>query len=229
MKKRQMIGIGIALSLMMLNIGFIIISLPIFLIVAIDYLLTRKKNKEKIIEYEVPIEEETNIDSIRAFAEKAEQEKQKWIEYRRNVDLRQFKGRNDVTRKEVEDYLWYHKVWEGHHEKWIILDEIMKVSNLTEDDCKAILYNHYHRQTRNGEIAQGHWIRNEETKRILDYEKRKVLEKEKEYEDKMNDIEKDLKVMFPQIYELTKRPNKKDDEYNYIFKYEDWLKERGYQ
>ena len=37
---------------------------------------------------------------------------------------------------------------------------------------------------------------------------------------------KELKNQLPQNYP---KPNKKDDEYNYIFKYEDWLKERGYQ
>ena len=85
-KTRHLIGIGLALSLLALNFLFAFISVPILVVVYIDYKLSNIRKKENVVE-EVPQEEE-NIDSIRALVEKVEQEKQKWIEYRQNVDLR---------------------------------------------------------------------------------------------------------------------------------------------
>lgn len=229
-KTRHLIGIGLALSLLALNFLFAFISVPILVVVYIDYKLSNIRKKENVVE-EVPQEEE-NIDSIRALVEKVEQEKQKWIEYRQNVDLRQFKGRNDVTKEEVEDYLWYHKVWEGYQEKWIILDEIMKVCNINEDDCKEIMYEHYHHKGNDGSVGGGHWIRNEETKRIIEYERKKNNEKEKEF-DKIYDLDKifDFDSDFKKMLEINKYENErkaKESKYWYINHYEEWLKERGY-
>lgn len=232
LNKRQLFGIGLAVCLMVLNIGFIFISIPILLIVLVDYRITQKKPK---IEYEkeVPLEENNNIDELRAMVESIEKEKQKWLEYRRNVDLRQFKGRTDVTKEEVAKYLWYHKVWEGRKEKCIILEEIMRVSNLTEDDCKWILYEHYNHKGNDGRTGGGHWVRNEESRRIIEYERKKDAKLEQEFQ-KMYEYDKIFKDINPMFYEkLTKRKDefenkRRDSDYWYIYHYEDWLKQKGY-
>lgn len=232
LNKRQLFGIGLAISLMVLNIGFIFVSIPLLLIVLIDYRITHKKPK---IEYEkeVPIEENQNIDQLRALVESIESEKQKWIEYRRNVDLRQFKGRNDVTKEEVAKYLWYHKVWEGRKEKCIILEEIMRVSNLTEDDCRWIMHEHYNHKGNDGSIGGGHWIRNEETKREIEYERKKNEKLERDFQ-KIYEYDEIFKDIKPALYEKIKKKNneyeekRRNSDYWYIYHYEDWLKQKGY-
>lgn len=226
-KLRQIIGIGIALSLSLLNFGFVIVSIPILIIVMIDYSFNKPK---KEIEEEVPIETDSSeIEVIRALSEKVDLERNKWIEYRRNVDVRQFKGRKDVTVEEVEDYLWYHKAWEGHHEKWIILDEIMKVCNLNEDDCKEIMIEHYNHKGNDDEIGSGCWIRNEEQKKIQEYENKKYLRERNEVDKNIERMNQQVLQMCPQAKNiLTRSKRKNDDRFRYINDYDNWLKERGY-
>lgn len=219
LSKRHLIGIGIALSLMVLNFALAIIGLPILFVVWIDYTFSKGlkiKEKENIEQIE---DEQENIDSIRATVEKTEKEKEKWLEYRKNVDLRQFKGRKDVTVQEVKDYLWYHMQWEGHYEKELILEEIKKVSNITDEDCREIMYEHYHHKANDGSIVSGCWIRNEEAKCEMEYRKKKVREKEKEWNRIMKETHIDL---------LKDSVRENNEKHKYIFYYEDWLKERGY-
>lgn len=221
LKNRHLIGIGIAISLIVLNFALAIIGIPILIIVWIDYKISSKKNKENNVNEEIIEEEQENIDSIRAVIEKTEKENEKWNEYRRNVDLRQFKGRNNVTVQEIEDYLWYHKQWEGHYEKELILEEIKKVSNITDDDCREIMYEHYHHRANDGTIGCGCWVRNEEAKREIEYKRELVRRKEKEWERIFNELDKKLNMQ--PLKEV------KNEKHQFIYYYEDWLKERGYQ
>ncbi len=212
---------------MFLNIGFIIVAIPIWGIVFIQYQIKKPKKLNEEVE-EVPLEEEQNIDQLRALYEKAEKERQKWIEYRRNVDLRQFKGRNDVTKEEVAEYLWYHKNWEGKKEKIIILDEIMKVCDINEEDVKWIMKEHYNHVAENGSIGAGHYIRNEETRRIMEYERKKAWENDRKIEERLNRCDEVMIRRNPQLKERLEKRNKENERFEYIFNYEGWLKKKGY-
>lgn len=212
-EKRRITWLAIAIVLMVINVLFIFVSLPIIAIVALDYAITKPKNKDDDSEYEVPIEEENYVDKIRAHNEKIESQREYEKNYRKTVDLRQFKGRNDVDKKEVANYLWFHKIWEGRREKEIICEEIAKVSNITNEDIDWIMHEHYNHQGNDGSVGGGHWIRNEETKRELEYERKKTREQNEELNKKF----KSLKIN-----------HKMNDKYKYIFYYEDWLKEKGY-
>ena len=229
MNKRQATEIAFAIVLVMVNPLFLIISIPLTLVFILDCLLFRKRKPKEEKEKEVPIEEENNIEAIRAKVEEIEDKNRKDLEYRRNVDLRQFRGRNDVTRQEVADFLWYHYLWEGFHEKKIICQEIMRVSNITQEDIDWVRHEHYHHKGKAGEEGGGCWIRNEEIKREIEYESKKVLKQDKENKEFMEREEKWMDKFIPEINEITKEYEKPmDEKHKYIFYYEDWLKEKGY-
>lgn len=230
MNKRQATEIAFAIVLVLVNPIFIIISIPIGLIFVIDCLLSKEKKPKDEIEKEIPIEEVNNIDAIRATVEEIEDLNKEDLEYRKKVDLRQFRGRNNVTKQEVADYLWYHYLWEGFHEKRIICQEIIRVSNITQDDIDWVFKEHYHHKTKAGEEGSGCWIRNEEIRREIEYENEKIRKQDKENKEFMEREEKWMENFFPEINEIVKEVYKKenDEKYKYIFYYEEWLKEKGY-
>lgn len=224
-RKRHATWLAIAIVLMLVNILFIIISVPIILLVIIDYLLCKPK-KINIDDEKVPIEDEINTDYIRASIEKIEKINKEEKEYRRNIDIRQFKGRKNVTKEEVENFLWVHYAWEGFKEKKIILEEIEKETNITKDDIKWILHEHYNKEI-NGEKGGGCWERNEEYKKELEYTKNKIKEIENEY-DKIEKINNNLIKEIPILKDIKEVNHKKDDEIKYRYYYDEWLKEKGY-
>lgn len=223
MNKRQATEIAFAIVLVMVNPLFIIISLPLTAIFIIDCLLFRERKKKEEKEKEVPIEEENNIEAIRATVEEIEDINAKDLEYRRNVDLRQFRGREDVTKKEVEEYLWFHHKWEGFEEKRIICQEIIKVSNITKEDIKEVMKKHFEKG--------GKWITDYELKAEEEYINKKVRKKDKEnekFEEEENKSIKNNKYLM-EVNEIIKGYEKPtNEEHKYIFYYEDWLKEKGY-
>lgn len=212
-RNRYIIWSMIALTMVLLHIGLIIIALPIFLIVIIDYLLCKSREKKEEIE-EIPLDDGINVDQLRAIVEQIEQRKFKEIDYRRNVDLRQFKGRDNVTRQEVADYLWFHYVWEGRREKEIICEEIAKVSNITQEDIDWIMYDHYHHKGDDGSVGGGYWIRNEEVRREQLYDIKKTRQQDEEWDKQSERLG------------LPKRKHR--EKYQFIYYYEDWLKMKGY-
>lgn len=224
-RKRHATWLAIAIVLMLVNILFIIISVPIILLVIIDYLLCRPKTKN-IDDEKVPIEENENIDGIRATVEKIEKINNKEKEYRKNVDIRQFKGRNNVTKEEVEKYLWVHYIWEGRREKELIIDEIIKETNLTNDDKKWILNEHYNKYI-NGEKFSGCWERNEEIKIEDEYRKkkvRKIRDEQNKYNKQIDNAMKNINF----LNDINTNDTSIDDDVKYRYYYEDWLKEKGY-
>ncbi len=208
--KRRISWLAVGIVIMLINPIFIILGITIILLVAIDYLLFKPRKKEEKEEYEIPIEEENNVDKIRANIEKVKIKNEEEKEIRKNVDLRQFKGRNDVTKEELAKYLWYHQIWEGRREKEIICEEIAKVSNLTNEDIRWVINEHYNHKGNDGISGSGHWIKNEEAKREIEYRRKKVREFDEEIE------------------KISKEKANKKEEYEYIFYYEDWLKKKGY-
>ena len=230
MNKRQATELAFAIVLVLVNPLFLIISIPITGLFIADCLLfksKKKKNKEK--EKEIPIEEENNIEQIKACVEEIEEKNKEDLKYRKKVDLRQFKNRNDVTKEEVAEYLWFHYMWEGFHEKIIICEEIKKVSNINDEDIKWILNEHYNHKSKKGEKGNGCWIRDYEIKKIMEYSIKKERERNKnfqEWENKENNLIKGFKEL-EEINEYIK-DKKMDEKYKYIYYYEDWLKEKGY-
>ena len=234
---RHLIWSMIAITLLLLHIGLIIVALPIFLIVIIDYLLCKPIKKGNEIE-EIPEDETTNIDQIRAVVEQIEKINNREKEYRRNVDLRQFKGRNNVTKEELAEYLWIHYVWEGRRQKEIICQEVAKVSNLKQEDIDWVMYEHYHHKGNDGTEGAGFWIRNEEAKREIEYERKKTREQDledKKFEEQCLAFEN----KYPKLKELRLNDEKNNKEklaerqkikekHLYIFDYENWLKMKGY-
>ena len=230
-KRRKLKNIGLA----MLIIGFIIKN-GLIIIAGITLLIfsRKKENKKenKETRKKIPLDVEEDYEKLQAvfemYKEKADEDKK----YRSNVDVRQFKGRKDVTKEEVAEYLWIHKLWEGWHEKDIILDEIIKVCNLNEEDKEWIMNEHYNHKGNDGTIGSGCWERNEEIKAILDYERKKIVKKDKELD--RNEKENDnlmKKLGLDEILEEieNKEEYKKTKEnHKYIYYYEEWLKEKGY-
>lgn len=213
LRKRHIVWSMIALTLVLLHIGLFIISLPIFLLVIIDYLVCKPISRDIEIE-KIPPDNTTNVDQIRAVVEQIDTIKEKEKIYRKKVDLRQFKGRENVTRKEISDYLWYHFIWEGRRQKEIICEEISKVSNINQDDIDWIMHEHYNHKCNDGSIGGGYWIRNEEARREYIYDIKKTRQKDEEWERKT------------EILGLPKR--KHLDEYLFIYYYDEWLKMKGY-
>lgn len=218
LRRRHVIGLAIAISLIILHIALVIIALPIISIVIIDYILCKPK-ENKYEEKEVPIEENQNIDQLRAVFEKIEEQKEEEKEYKNNLDLRQFKNRKNITKEEVEEYLWVHKLCEGRKEKEIIIKEITKISNLTEEEGKEVLKRHYEKG--------GYWKKNEEEKRIIEYQRKKIREKEEETRNKINKQKEKLLKAHPDYKKYIKE-TEMDERHKYVFYYEDWLKEKGY-
>lgn len=219
MRNRQIIGYAIAISMIIINPILILFSIPIIIITTIDYILSKTKNKE--IEKEVPIEEENNIEEIRALIEKIQEKNEEEKEYRKNVDLRQFKGRKDVTKEEVEKYLWTHYVWEGLENKKIILEEICKTSNLGEENIKEIIKEHIQKG--------GCWIRNEELRREQEYTRKKAYEEDLKMKKELEKSDEWIKKIDKKIYEINMRNKKQENEdFIYTFNYEEWLKMKGY-
>lgn len=215
---------AIAIVIIMVNPLFAILSVPIIAIVIIDYMLFGKKKRNKK-EKEIPIEEKNNVEEVRAIVEKIEKENEKEKEYRRNVDKRQFNGREDVTKEEVAYYIWMHYQWEGRKEKKMICEEISKVCNINEEDINWIMKEHYNHEGENGS-----WIRDEEEKRIIEYERKKYKENEKIYEEIKNKNKEMLKI-FPELKEINEEIEKKEQEnenYEYTVNYDEWLKKKGY-
>lgn len=219
MKNRQIIGYAIAISMIIINPILIFFSFPIIIITTIDYLLTKPKNKE--IEKEVPIEEENNIEEIRALVEKIQEKNEEEKEYRKNVDIRQFKGRKDVTKEEVEKYLWTHYIWEGIENKKIILEEICKTSNLDKENIKEIIKEHIKKG--------GCWIRNEELRREKEYTRKKAYEEDLKKKKELEISDEWIRKIDKKVYKINmKNKLPENEEFMYIFNYEEWLKMKGY-
>ena len=219
LKKRHEIWIAIAIVLMMINVIFVIISLPILLIVFIDYSIC--KSKKEIKEEEKIPEETKNPEIIRAVYEDIEERKQKEREYEKSIDVRQFKGRDDVKKEEVEEYLWHHQVGAGRKEIEIIIRKIIKVCNITEEEGKEIIAEHYLK-------GRGEWENNEEKKIEREYIRRRMREKEKDYK-KIDEIIKKVESKIGESEKITREIKEKKKEnatYEYIFHYEEWLEKR---
>lgn len=219
MKKRHEIWIAIAIVLMMINVIFIIISLPILLVVFIDYSLC--KSKKEIKEEERIPEETKNPEIIRAVYEDIEERKQKEREYEKSIDVRQFEGRDDVKKEEAEEYIWHHQIGAGRREIELIIKKIIKVCNITEEEGKEIIAEHYLK-------GRGDWENNEEKKIEREYIRKRIREKEKDYK-KVDEIIKKVESKIGESEKITKeiRSKKKENAtYEYIFHYEEWLKKR---
>lgn len=248
-KRRHAIWIAVGLLLLTFSALFIFISIPIFIIVLIDYKLSNRnkyKNKLENKEKEVPIDENLNIDVLRATVEKIEEINEYEKEYRKNVDLRQFRGRNNVTCEEVAKYLWIHYIWEGYREKEIICEEISKVSNIDENDIDWIMKDHYHHEYRKGKYGAGCWERNYQIKKEKEYEIKKAREFEEKarkfkehcikFQDetfKETDNIPELKIIHDTIRNNRIKKDKENEEVNenylYNFNYEEWLKRKKYK
>lgn len=219
MKKRHEIWIAIAIVLMMINVIFVIISLPILLVVFIDYSLC--KSKKEIKEEEIIPEETRNPEIIRAVYEDIEERKQKEREYEKSIDVRQFEGRDDVKKEEVEECIWHHQIGAGRKEIELIIRKIIKVCNITEEEGKEIIAEHYLK-------GRGDWENNEEKKIEREYIRKRIREKEKDYK-KVDEIIKKVESKIGESEKITKEIKDKKKEnatYEYIFHYEEWLKKR---
>lgn len=209
---RRIIAILLALFLIWVGSGIeFLVAILILLGVGLDALICsamEKKNRPPQLTPEMEDAMQKVFDSVRSTNARED-------EYRKTVDLRQFKGRNDVTRKEVADHLWFHLLWEGRREKEIICEEISKVSNINQDDIDWILHEHYNHKGNDGSLGGGCWIRNEKVRKQIEQSRQKTIEfdKEIERESKRLGLEDD---------------NKMKDSYKFIFYYEDWLKDHGY-
>lgn len=136
--KNEIITVSAIIILMVLFRAVILLILFIGLL-----LFIRKRRKDyteveqKPIPKEIP-QDSFNYDAHMSTLAECEELIANDMQTRREADLRQFKGRSDVTKEEVAQYMFEQRGWDGIHERHLHLEEIAKVSNLNASDIRWI-------------------------------------------------------------------------------------------
>ena len=150
------------------------------------------------------------LDQFRATYEVTKAKQDEKIQVMRDMDVRQFKGRQDVTVDEVVEYMINHSQYIGLEKREYQMQRITQVCNLTEDDMKEV----FHQIWGKCKISE-----DKEGQRLSDYRREQIRKEDREYEQwsKKVAIKDDLlgKVQY-------------SEEYKKQFYYEDWLREKGY-
>lgn len=174
--------------LILLFVFFLIDAYVVCAIICIIILCSGVKKTPKIEQkpQKRRIPEQTPIDNeaINAMACEIEAMIDNERQIRMETDLRQFKGRNDVTRVELADYMFEQRYWDGLYERHLQMEEISKVCNITESDIEWVVneLEHYHPHRAgtflgdeyppNQNVTLDHWVclvRSEEQKAIWEY------------------------------------------------------------
>lgn len=162
---------------------------------------------------------------------------------REEADLRQFKGRSDVTKEELAQYMYEQRKWDGIHERHVHMEEIIKSCNLTMDDVAWVEQElqHYHFNKNNPEQTADFkccYVRDEEEKAITEYqnekEKGRITSEIRKEEQEFNEhlaFYKELGFNDDVITNFQNAHNKVIDTYNESLRkvdYESWLEKKGY-
>lgn len=174
----------------------------------------------------LPQKEEISRDVIQATLEQVEEMIHNDEMMRKSFDLRQFRGRNNVTKEEVYEFMINQMAWDGVVERSAYMEEICKVSNFTEADSKWV------KEQLKSKVQL---VRNEEARIVQEYnyeEGRKRIHDYIREHEKYKEFRKTLPP-FSQSYQ--QEIERKDKEFMDNMKrhlkaydYEGWLKENGY-
>lgn len=219
--------------------------LPLVLILGI-YLIIRSRKQPKI-ENKRKRPHET-LDTFEIEKQKADlAECEELIAHeeqlRTEADLRQFKGRSDVTKEELAQYMFEQRRWDGIHERHVQMEEIIKVCNLTMDDISWVEQElqHYHFNPNSPEQTLDFkccYVRDEEEKAVSDYQNEKekyritsdMRKEEQEFKEHLA-FYKELGFGDDVINNFTSAHDKLMNTYNESLRkvdYESWLEKKGY-
>lgn len=249
MSKKEIIIIVVALIMIktleqVLIIGGILLLLIVF--------LKRKENKKEEIEEEDELEviEANDSNPIRIQNERLEEIHNDKITYMRDVDVRQFKGRKDVTIDEVIDYMIERSQYIGIEKREYQMQRICQVCNLTENDMNEV----FKRTWGNVKVNE-----DKEGQKIADYMNEKIKENYLTFKDfdgndvkvnSYNDLQgfwrgwkeyelskcktkeerEKIEKIFPESY-INQKENERREKDEKIIRsvfYDDWLKMKGY-
>lgn len=162
---------------------------------------------------------------------------------RAEADLRQFKGRSDVTKEELAQYMFEQRRWDGIHERHVQMEEIIKVCNLTMDDISWVEQElqHYHFNPNSPEQTLDFkccYVRDEKEKAVSDYQNEKekyritsdMRKEEQEFKEHLA-FYKELGFGDDVINNFTSAHDKLMNTYNESLRevdYESWLEKKGY-
>ena len=206
----------------------------IMLIVSIDYYFCHPKDKDNKDEKQnnvLEINDTSKIDEIRLVAELARKQLDESARIKKETDIRQFAGRNDVTKEEVLEYMFDKDTFVGFIVQQLHLERIQEVCNISDDDKNWITHELWGKTKVNPD-SEGQAKRNYIDKKQADLE-RKIIKDEIEmwremyYDLECNPIElsneskRELACKIKEIYQREDRDIKH-------YMYEDWLKMKGY-
>lgn len=238
-KKKAIIAIG-AVAIFIILYRY----LPL-LIIAGGALFIIRYNRKQIPEKPKPkrprIEAEpTDYLQVQATVQEAQKVIDEHNDIIRSTDLRQFKGRTDVTKEELATYMFEQHYWNGAYERRTMMEEIVKHCNLSIDDiewCEDRLrhytfeYDPYHEYT-------ACVVMNEEAKAISDYtneqesarikqEVAKLIKEHKAHLEfiKQDDINGELAKIFTEQFNRSLRFYATELR---RYDYDAWLKMKGY-
>jgi hypothetical protein len=165
------VKIIIATLLSLLSIYLFITNLPLLTIICIAIYIIQKKYGFNVPEESKPqvkhIPEKPRLDY--SVVQATLEECQSLLDERQMIinetDLRQFEGRDDVTKEELAQYMFEQRYWDGAYERRLQMEEIAKHCNLTEEDVNWCVEELKHYKL-GGQVYRAYAVRNEEAKAI---------------------------------------------------------------
>lgn len=219
--------------------------IPLLVIAGIYLFIKQKKTskidntppKRHVIEQN-PFNREADLATLSECNEVIDTDKQ----IRQETDLRQFQGRNDVTKEELATYMFEQRRWDGIYERRIQMQEIIKVCNLSSDDITWVEneLQHYHPDKDNQDFTVDNkccFVRNEEEKAVIDYHNEQELARlqvevpknEKEYQKNLSFMQEiGLDLVTPAYEEDHKKLMETYETSIRKSDYELWLSMKGY-
>lgn len=224
-KKIILIIIGIALIL-----TFEIIKMSIGIIILLKQIKKTEKIEKQEEELEVINPEEHNY--IRLETELANEKLEEKKKVKKETDIRQFQGRNDVTEEEVIEYMMNKSQFIGLIKRGYQLERISEVCNIDNQNIKNIEHELWGKckiyEDKEGQKERDLWL--EIQRKKISYEspwretKNRLLKEAKTEKDK-EIIEKIYTEEYIKEQEETREWDR--NKQKFIF-YEKWLKEKGY-
>lgn len=238
-KKKAIMVIG-AIALFIILYKY----LPL-LIIAGGALFIIRYNRKQIPEKPKPkrprIEAEpTDYLQVQATVQEAQKVIDEHNDIIRSTDLRQFKGRTDVTKEELATYMFEQHYWNGAYERRTMMEEIVKHCNLSIDDvewCEERL-KHYTFEYDPHHEYTACVVMNEEAKAISDYTNEQESARIKQEVRKLIQEHKTQIEFMKEIGTGEKLINIHNEQFNKSlrfyatqlrrFDYDAWLKMKGY-
>jgi len=240
MKTKRILLIVFTVTLLILFYKYF----PLILVIGAILYIVHKNHKKPVEEPKKPrprVEAEPiDYQYVQATISEAQQTIDEHNDIIRNTDLRQFKGRTNVTREELATYMFEQHHWNGTYERKTMMEEIIKYCNLTMDDVEWCMdrLNHYTYDDDPYHEFKACVVPSEEAKAISDYTneqesakiRQEVIKLIKEHKQTLEFIKPDdINGMMEKIY--TEQFNKSLRYYANKLRqcdYESWLKMKGY-